>query len=123
MPIAAPMITRPTPMARRSENGAAAAASRPAGGRLGLGGRRALREQEQADGQDGGLDEFHRTLDSWMVTRREGRAGRTVGPPRARGPIAPRLERDATPADRSVARGRPTRRPGRPVSADGPPSR
>ena len=63
IPIAAPRITRPAPMARRSENGALAAAVAAAVGR-GLGGRRAVREQQQADGQDGGLDEFHRTLDS-----------------------------------------------------------
>ena len=67
MPIAAPMITRPTPIARGRERGftavPAVAVPWPFVGWC-LGGDRAVASSSMADGQHGGLDEFHRTLDS-----------------------------------------------------------
>ena len=55
MPRAAPMITRPAPIALRSENGAA-----PSGGlrRAGLGVSRTVGEEQHAEGQDGDLINF-----------------------------------------------------------------
>ena len=77
MPRAAPMITRPAPIALRSENGAFATARSA----VGLGDRsEPLGDQQQAEGQDGGLDEFHRTLDSLIGHTRGRHCGASQRP-------------------------------------------
>ena len=59
IPIAAPMITRPTASSRRFENGAGDAGAR---GGLGRGG--GLRDEQDGERQGDHLDEFHRSLNS-----------------------------------------------------------
>ena len=107
MPSAAPMMTRPTPIARRvgerelrlagvgQLRGLRQVLRRVAGGPLGE--RRPLNEHQQADGQHGGLDEFHRTLDSLVGhTRGKEPLGRRAARRRGRG--TPRPDRESTSA-------------------------
>ena len=79
MPKAAPMMTRPAPIAFRSEKGCANAGRR--GLTLRLGERRTLDQKQHPECQDGGLDEFHRTLHSLLKHRKRENQGLHDAPP------------------------------------------